>query len=590
MTNQITKRALLTNGGLSAGLGASTLAVLAQRASADTSFTRFAFPATGAPTLRTMPDRLAEIINVKDFGAVGDGVTDDTSAIQAALDAAFGPPSNFHNWQNAHLNKEVHFPAGKYRVVAPQAPRAITNITNDFALGNGQGHLTYTTSGNHGFKVGQLVWVSGADCNGDGNRLVKIGSIPASNQFTTLTQPLMTHYTGGGRVQSIALSVTGVFGGKISGAGAFSSELISATSGGIVFATNGWKHGVVKDLGFIGQGARDSGTGFHLDLDNDGPATLNIQGISFDSFYDCLFSGFAGGIGCNVGPTNRSQADTIFFNNCIFMGNEVGCRLGQNWNMNCINVSFFGGNFMTNGWGILSDFASPGAVVGALFEQSAYWDIETWGGGQQELYLAGITTESTNFCHVNIGQPYVVSTNQRSGANGTFLQCPYGGVIENCYSRFGQVLMQSGGAVRDSQFLRSDAFINDANYLKPVLIERCMIGATSWDEGALGSWLPEPNYIRGIMINSAVGGRQYFIGEKHSCTSTGRQGKTFHAMRVGDLPPATQAYTQGVVVTVHDCHFSGPWGRALNLATDGGGTNIVVVYNDGINWRILGGH
>src|SRR5262249_50172136 len=423
MSTQITKRTLLTNHALSAGLGAGALAMLAQRASADTSFTRFAFPATGAPTPRTMPDRVAEIINVKDFGAVGDGKRDDTSAIQAALDAAFGPPSNFHNWQNAHLNKEVHFPAGKYRVVAPQAPRAITNITNDFALGNGQGHLTYTTRGDHGFTVGQLVWVSGADCNGDGNRLVKIGSIPASNQFTTVTQPPMHSYTGGGRVQSIALSVTGVFGGKISGAGAFSSQLINAKSGGIVFATNGWKYGVVENLGFIGQGTGDSGTGFLLDLDNDAPSTLGIQGISFDSFYDCFFSGFGGrdvfgfdasarranlrsyegGMGCNVGPTNRSQADTIYFNNCIFTENYVGCRLGQFWNMNCINVSFFGGNFMTNGIGILSDFASPGVVAGALFEESAYWDIETWGGGQQEIYLAGITSESTNFCKVSIG-------------------------------------------------------------------------------------------------------------------------------------------------------------------------------------------
>jgi hypothetical protein len=150
--------------------------------------------------------------------------------------------------------------------------------------------------------------------------------------------------------------------------------------------------------------------------------------------------------------------------------------------------------------------------------------------------------------------------------------------------------MQSGGSVRNSQFLREDAFTRDANYLKPILIERCMIGASNYDEGALSSWLQEPNYIRGIMINSAVGGRQYFVGEKHPCTSTGRQGKRFNAMRVGDLPPPRQAYTQGLVVTVHDCNFSGPWGRALNLATDGGGTNIVVVYNDGTNWCIMGGH
>src|SRR5262245_21555545 len=65
-------------------LGGALGALAAPRAQADTSFTNFRFPATGAPMARTMPDRLAEIMNVKDFGAVGDGSHDDTTNIQAA--------------------------------------------------------------------------------------------------------------------------------------------------------------------------------------------------------------------------------------------------------------------------------------------------------------------------------------------------------------------------------------------------------------------------------------------------------------------------------------------------------------------------
>src|SRR5688500_3359512 len=78
--------------GMGAGVGA--LALAARRAEADTPFSNYAFPATGTTAARTMPDRLADIKNVKDFGAAGNGSRDDTAAIQAAVNRTGFPYSS----------------------------------------------------------------------------------------------------------------------------------------------------------------------------------------------------------------------------------------------------------------------------------------------------------------------------------------------------------------------------------------------------------------------------------------------------------------------------------------------------------------
>jgi hypothetical protein len=65
--------------------------------------------ATGSTTARTLANRFADVVNVKDFGAVGDGITDDTAAIQAAI--AFIQSAN-------KKGGKIEFPVGTYKITS----------------------------------------------------------------------------------------------------------------------------------------------------------------------------------------------------------------------------------------------------------------------------------------------------------------------------------------------------------------------------------------------------------------------------------------------------------------------------------------
>ncbi len=75
-----------------------------------TTMVNISITASGAVP-RLLEDKLGECISVKDFGAVGDGVTDDTSAIQAAINFANStvPISSNVN------HRVVHVPDGAYK-------------------------------------------------------------------------------------------------------------------------------------------------------------------------------------------------------------------------------------------------------------------------------------------------------------------------------------------------------------------------------------------------------------------------------------------------------------------------------------------
>lgn len=87
--------------------------------------------ATGTSSSRQLKDRFGEWFNVRDFGAVGDGVTDDYNAIFSAIIAANTAPT--------YKNKTVWFPPGTYRCASSLN---LNNYNNVFLRGAGSSEST----------------------------------------------------------------------------------------------------------------------------------------------------------------------------------------------------------------------------------------------------------------------------------------------------------------------------------------------------------------------------------------------------------------------------------------------------------------
>lgn len=83
---------------------------------------------------RTLQDKAREFISVKDFGAVGDGVTDDTAAIQAAHVAA--------------ANNTLYYPPGTYLTTKAISVYSGTTVEGVFGKSIIKASVTYTGTTN----------------------------------------------------------------------------------------------------------------------------------------------------------------------------------------------------------------------------------------------------------------------------------------------------------------------------------------------------------------------------------------------------------------------------------------------------------
>jgi len=179
---------------------------------------------TGTAELsQTVETKLRETVSVKDFGAVGNGVTDDTAAIQAAIDYAIT------------AGAAVYFPAATAYLVAntiylpdgTSNPFASLNMYGDYV----PNHTTSDTSAGTDIAVtASVLFASKTTPSGSGS----LPSVAISMKGLLFRTNYTTNPT------AICFSTMNLFGSKIEGCGfyGFDTWLYGSTSSVAVISQN----------------------------------------------------------------------------------------------------------------------------------------------------------------------------------------------------------------------------------------------------------------------------------------------------------------------------------------------------------------
>lgn len=186
----------LANGeaSLLAQVAAAEASTRAQTAPLPLAIDSYTVQAAGSVVARALKDRFAEVIDLKDFGAKGDGVTDDTASVQAALNAV---PAG---------GGELFAPTGVYKITSTlQVKQQNTAIVGPGGGGSSGGvQFLYTPTSGALFQIGSFdadLDYSSAPAGG-GLRLENL-NLRGSYDATAASPPASTaigvlDYEGGG--------------------------------------------------------------------------------------------------------------------------------------------------------------------------------------------------------------------------------------------------------------------------------------------------------------------------------------------------------------------------------------------------------
>lgn len=317
-------------------------------------------PAGTGAVATTVQSKLRESVSVKDFGAVGDGVTDDTSAIQAAVLASPG--------------KRINAPKGTYKLSS-----SIVLASGQTIFGEGKASSVFLTSDAFDAIVLSSSYAGVTGCwftsvaARTANAYVKINSATRGNfvkecGFTNafygihisanavITNLFDLEFTNTAQTNGIGIFIAGgndTFLDKIimdapsgsqplCGVRIKSSQATWMTDCDLIHQGRGIQidpDGASGDLVtwcFFEDVACDLGAGDGIYIN---PNNATVKGLFFNN---CWSSSNLNGV--NVLRTGSGGVDGVYFDGCVFFNNKN--RGG--WNQSCANVEFVACKFSGN--------------------------------------------------------------------------------------------------------------------------------------------------------------------------------------------------------------------------------------------------
>jgi len=285
--------------------------------------------ATGSTTSRTLQDRFADVVNVKDFGAVGDGVTDDTNAIQAAIDHIC----------NIGIGMQLFVPKGIYIC---NNNIILTTNSSIKIQGNGTDISIISFIGVFGFIINLETH----------NASISIDSLTLTTDQQNLgTAITVTLLTGNPNPANTALSV-------------LSNLIIRGNDG--YYRLKGWKNGIIileaSNFNFINVFVSGSNSG----IEGVGWIPLNtstfgavLSGTSTNipvvfNFIGCEFNY----VGVGIDYDYSTQGVTI--NQCNFVGGNVGININ---NLLTYQLAVTDSQFNVNTVAINLQYAIAGVMI-----------------------------------------------------------------------------------------------------------------------------------------------------------------------------------------------------------------------------------